>query len=263
LNTKPIDREKESVPLPPGYGLCIELTRGFERAAPECYGSTPEWAISKAWPLTALVSLVGLTLAVASGWLYSDAHEDLSLLGLTLIILVPGSFGLGLYLRIVRYHRRMTSLLNSIYYRADNLIDPYRTDGERVLLTLFTELPGLFGTRSLIPSGLLVFTTHRCFFFTTSVGYNIVSAVSRPAVCGIEVCDYSYAPDFLHLGETRRLTVPLVSRKFRMKTHISPEPETWEVMPIDGNNFNLLDAILERRDTPKCFDFRERVESRA
>jgi hypothetical protein len=138
-------------------------------------------------------------------------------------------------------------LLNSVYYQIDTLIDPYRVENEKVLLVLLTRKPG-FLISSWKPSGLLVFTTHRCFHLTTSTDSNIVNVTKMPSLIGIELCDYSYYPDFLPVAIRNTLTGNWLAKRFSIRTNISSEAEIWQLMPIDSNNFNLLDAILARRD---------------
>jgi hypothetical protein len=242
MNEKPVGGKQESVPLPAGYTRCIELTRGFDRAAPEPVNSTN-----------------GHLLAMTNFWLFQGAfyflifqgdpsvqHSDAFFYSFLIFFSLAIVFSM-LYAGPLFLRRWLMGLLNSVYYRIDPIIDPYRAENEKVLLALLTRKPG-FLISSWRPSGLLVFTTHRCFHLRTSTITSIVNATKKPFLIDIEVCDYSYYPDFLSLDIPNTLTGNWLAKRFSIRTNISSEAEIWQLMPIDSNNFNLLDAILARRD---------------
>jgi hypothetical protein len=243
LNTSPGEINKANVPLPAGYERCIELTKGFDRAIPESENSSNSKlsTTTNSWLLMAFFIVFMMYTNQPEQYLSALYYFFIPLLAVDLT-------GYMFYKGILLQRKSFVDLLYSIYYKVDPMIDPYRAENEKVLATLLTRKPGALFTRPSKPSGLIVFTTHRCFHFITSSDTSIERALKMPSLIGIEVCDYAYAPDFLPLDLSRNLSGKWIAKKFSIRTNISSDPETWELMPIDSINYNLLEAILTKRD---------------
>ena len=145
--------------------------------------------------------------------------------------------------------------LNEIYYQVNFLLEPSMIETEEFLLTLFVtmENPSGMKRKSGMTGGILVLTTHRGFLITASNMFlgNFNRLFSKQSVLLTETFDYSSPVCFLKTYESTNIFGLAISARYAIKTDNSDHSETWYVMPCEGNNYRLLDAILKKRDRIK------------
>ncbi|MCX6644828.1 MAG: hypothetical protein NTY09_00500 [bacterium] len=229
--------------LTDAHRRCIELTKGFERACRE--------PVSKAMKehfviLIFLIMYIGVLFepspTLRGSWIF--LIFALIWYGFILWGLAPISTISGLF-----------NDFNKIYYQISSLLEPNIFESEKVLLTLMVTKESPLGLRkkSSMTGGILVLTTHRGFLITvsnTNFG-QLFKLLKYPTVLLVEMFNYSSPVNFLKTYDSRNILDRWICKRYMIKTDNSDKPETWHVMPPDGNNYALLEAILEKRDKVK------------
>jgi hypothetical protein len=222
---------------------CIELTKGFDRACREPVSKT---IVEHYWILLFLIFFVMVFSEPKSlgreFWiicLFIFAFEILPFWQISQVITIS----------------RLFQNLNKIHYQMSSFLESLILKSEKLLLILFVtkESPFSFRLKSGVTGGVLVLTTHRGFLITASNIYlrRFDNLLNKPSVLLTELFDYSSPIGLLQTYDPKNIFDRTICKRYAIKTANSDKPETWYVMPTEGNNYALLEAILEKRDRIK------------
>lgn len=146
----------------------------------------------------------------------------------------------------------MLLTLNKVYYKISTFLERSVLENERVLTTLIVtkESPAFFRSKSRLTAGFLVITTHRAFLITAS--HLSIAAIDKllyqHSILVLETIDFSSPVNLIETYDPRNIFDRRVAKRFVIRPDGSDESETWHVLPNEGNNYRLLEAILEKRN---------------
>jgi hypothetical protein len=224
---------------PDAFRRCVELTKGFDRACPEPVIKT---TLDQGWIFVAILFFLLL--------LFGPSFGDADLP----IFFVPA---LIIELLIIVYfiHIRTVVMLFKDFNKITSLLEPTMFESEKVLLTLMITKESPFGIRlkSVMTGGVLVLTTHRGFLLTIiniRLG-SLCKLTQKPYVYLLETFEYSSPIHLLETYDPRNIIDKIYCKRFAIKTDKSDISETWYVLPCEGNNYSLFEAIIQKRDRIK------------